>query len=240
MSTTYANIVSLKTVDNVPFANYVKRDNTDRPFLDFQEIKPAPDTLNPDKKECPDGDMSYAIIALRHFLHQMTEEIPILTYEMPRLSPIENLQYRWNAYMNRSAVNKMIEDGRVYMYNYTTTGHLTWGRWRSGNWGCVSNGLNFVIESDKEISFCTIGGYPRHVIQALSALYPDARLTLTSITFISDDGTHESFGNIVEYEGGKLFHAQCLSEPEKMLTDRTYQMLKRQFERFQQETREES
>lgn len=237
MCALYANVLISKAGIS-PIVNYTKKDIRDQSFLDFQEIRPAPDMLNPDNEKCPSGDRNYAYNAIQTFITaRMAKEHPDLQlfWVMPG-SSVKALRDLRTDFIDESSVNELVEDGRKYMYNYTTTGHFTWPAWRKDNWGCQTIGFNFVRESMECASFCTANSYPKQVILDMSMHHP--RMDITQITVRVNptsisitDAYLDRNGIQYTYSDGICRDIHFLSNLKETISGDIYQMLESQADR---------
>ena len=162
--------------------------------IDFDKIIPRPNSL--DITSGSKVDYGVAVIMFRE-KGDASKLIPILNYPWVKAENINTPEKLANYLVKEDKAD--LEMARIALDNLEKYGHQDWYSWSIANWGTKWNAYSVSDDGDT-ITFDTAWSTPLPVIQKLSEMFPDVRITLK----FADEDFGYNCGEIVFLAGDSI------------------------------------
>lgn len=193
------NIISFAGPEEriVELRNKIRGEEEDS-LIDFNKIIPQPDSLG-----ITSGSKTDFGIAVLLFKEKgdSSKLIPILKYPWVKAENIKTIEQLVDFLIESGSAD--LEHGRIALENLEKYGHQDWYSWSIENWGTKWNSYSAREEEDK-IIFVTAWNTPIPVIQKLSEMFPDIKITLQ----FADEDFGYNCGEVI-FVGGDIIKENC-------------------------------
>ena len=181
-----SNIIKMKGITKLPLFKEEREGDEIIKCFDFNKLIPMPESLNMESGSMTDISVVYYMTERCTIpVDRMDKDKKELTQKI--VSNLFSSSEEWlKEVFNRAMVkafdssdkekDKMYENGKVYVKNYTDYGATTWYDWCRHNWDTKWNAYSNEQIDEDTISFQTAWSCPEKVIEKLAEMYPDAHI----------------------------------------------------------------
>lgn len=162
--------------------------------IDFDKIIPRPNSL--DITSGSKVDYGVAVLMFRE-KRDASKLLPLLNYPWVKAENINTPEKLANYLVKEDKAD--LEMARIALDNLEKHGHQDWYSWSIANWGTKWNAYS-VSDDGETITFDTAWSTPLPVIQKLSEMFPDVKITLK----FADEDFGYNCGEIVLLAGDSI------------------------------------
>lgn len=226
------NIVNMNDIAN--HRNLFQKE--DEETLDFNAIKPMPESLDVPSNSLMEDSIYYYLLNLitvlnetnfkflpKLYIDQKVDERSILDRKISDRS-IEEIISQYNKIPDDYKIDgkdltyeRFLELGKIAADNIYNYGAMDWYQWSLDNWGTKWNAYDGSMINEDTITFNSAWDPPIPVLKELSALYPYDEI---SLEFMSEDigyagSAHFLDGDMIELEQYPMYsdkHRQLFNE----------------------------